>query len=130
MKYKVALKPFFKGIHKGDTLILSTVLHEECQLRSVLSDSEDKTIIRNETMTNFKKSIASKPVSRIYEERILNYDIKIDGNMAVAYTPYLFYLYDQFLYCGVNVFVLVYKQDFWQILSITDTRRKENCLTE
>lgn len=124
------IETFFDGMHKADTLLISTTLHTECLLSSVLNNSKAETFIRKESISNFKRSIANKPSNVTFEERILNYDIKIDENMAIAWTPYHFYLNEKFLHCGVNVFVLAYLEDQWKILSITDTRRKEECPKE
>jgi hypothetical protein len=38
---------------------------------------------------------------------------------------YAFYLDDQFSHCGVNAFQLVRMEAGWQIIQITDTRRRE-----
>ncbi len=68
---------------------------------------------------------AAKPGA--LDERIVFEKILIDGPMAVAWTPYKFYLNGQFSHCGVNVFQLVRKTDGWKIVSVLDTRRKEGC---
>jgi hypothetical protein len=58
----------------------------------------------------------------------MSYDIKIDDNMAIAWTPYEFYITDKFSHCGVNVFTLIKTEQGWKIAGIIDTRRKEKCV--
>ncbi len=47
--------------------------------------------------------------------------------MAIAWTPYEFYVNDKFNHCGVDVFTLMQTAKGWKIMGIVDTRRKENC---
>jgi hypothetical protein len=61
------------------------------------------------------------------DERLASMDIKIDGELATVWTPYVFYLQGQKNHCGVNAFTLVKLNGTWQIQGIIDTRRKDNC---
>jgi hypothetical protein len=61
------------------------------------------------------------------DEQLLSYDIKIDGDMAIAWTPYKFYFNDKFSHCGVNIFTLIKREQRWKIMGITDTRRRQGC---
>ena len=61
----------------------------------------------------------------IYEERISDYQVRIDGIMATVWTPYEFYLNDEFHHGGVNAFQLFRGEEGWKIVSISDTRRKK-----
>jgi hypothetical protein len=63
----------------------------------------------------------------IYNEKLLSYDIKIDGPMAMVWTPYEFYVDETFSHCGVDVFLLTKQADGWKIAGIMDTRRKADC---
>ncbi|MBX2840799.1 MAG: hypothetical protein KTR26_03455 [Flammeovirgaceae bacterium] len=67
------------------------------------------------------------PHDKIFDEKILSYDIKIDGHFATAWTEYKFYLGQEFSHCGVNAFHLFKSEEGWKITQITDTRRKEDC---
>ena len=54
-------------------------------------------------------------------------DIKIDGNLASVWTPYEFYLDNNFSHCGVNSFQLFNNNGNWEIIYIVDTRKKLGC---
>jgi SnoaL-like domain len=54
-------------------------------------------------------------------------EIKIDANMAMAWTPYKFYIGENFSHCGVNLFTLVKLEQDWKIVNIIDTRRRQGC---
>ena len=78
------------------------------------------------SLSGFLHSIGT-PHDKVYDERIMDYLIKIDGPMASVWTPYKFYLGEQFSHCGVNSFQLMKKSEGWKIIYLVDTRRKDNC---
>jgi hypothetical protein len=61
-------------------------------------------------------------------EKLNGYEIKVDGDLASAWTPYEFYVGEEFSHCGVNSFQLLKTADGWKIFHIVDTRRKDNCV--
>ena len=65
----------------------------------------------------------------IWFEKLLSYIINVDENLAIVWTPYEFYFNEIFRRCGVNAFQLFFNGEQWKIISIIDTRRKDNCVT-
>lgn len=126
-KVKSTITMFFDGMRKGDVILLKSTLGDSCQLSTIL-ETENGSKIEKGSIKKFVESLGKKDPTVIYDERILSYDIKIDGPMAIAWTPYKFYVNDQFSHCGVNVFTLAQREgENWAIISISDTRRKEPC---
>jgi hypothetical protein len=122
------IETFFEGMKAGDTSLISTTLAADVDLKSIYNDSKTgETQITVEKMDSFLDQISKKPEEVIYDERLLSFDIKIDGSMALAWTPYRFYLNEKFSHCGVNVFTLARISNIWRIVSITDTRRRADC---
>ena len=76
-------------------------------LQTIATNREGKTILHTEDYDKFITSILSIPENQKFEEKLLSFDIKIDGNMANAWTPYEFWFNDQFSHCGVNSFQLI-----------------------
>lgn len=113
---------FFDGMRQNDSTMIKQTLSENCSLRSV-----GKTRLMEEKMTEFLQQVGTKKAGVLYDERLQSFDISIDANMAIAWTPYRFYLNEKFNHCGVNVFTLMKTTDGWKIIAIIDTRRKENC---
>jgi len=64
---------------------------------------------------------------RAADERISFETIKIDGPLAIAWTPYKFYYEGKFSHCGVNSFQLVRVDNQWRIQYLIDTRRRQGC---
>ncbi|MCQ0112442.1 nuclear transport factor 2 family protein [Zhouia amylolytica] len=123
---KETIDEFFTGFHQQDSIqIKATVFNPVMQ--TIGKSKEGLTLVRTETFSNFLKSIVSIPEDKVYQEKLLGYEIKIDGDMAHAWTPYEFWLNDKFSHCGVNSFQLVRKDDDWKIIYIVDTRRREGC---
>ncbi|MCS3859218.1 hypothetical protein [Salinibacter ruber] len=51
-------------------------------------------------------------------------EVRVDGPLASAWVPYVFYRGDERSHCGVNAVQLVRGPDGWRILQLTDTRRQ------
>ena len=58
------------------------------------------------------------------EERITNYDIKIDDPLASVWAEYEFYIDGKLSHKGVDAFQLFKSNAGWKIIQICDTRRK------
>ena len=72
-------------------------------------------------------NIANIPKDRKFEEKLLDFSIQVDGNMANAWTPYEFWYQEELSHCGVNSFQLIKEDDKWKIIYLVDTRRREGC---
>ncbi|MBN7815034.1 nuclear transport factor 2 family protein [Algoriphagus pacificus] len=97
-------------------------------IMQTIQDKPEGTTIGSNSVADFAKSIGSVPEGTSLDERITDYQINVDGNMATAWTPYQFYLNGNFSHCGVNSFQLVKLEGKWKIVYIIDTRRKEACI--
>lgn len=110
-----------------DSSLVSQTLADGCYLKSIITTKSGEINVADEPVSAFLNVIGTKKPGLKFDEQIQSYKILIDGPMAIAWTPYLFYLNDTFSHCGVNVFTLVKRSDEWKILSISDTRRKSDC---
>ena len=119
------IETFFEGFHKQDSTLLNQVVYKDVTLQTIVTNREGKTVLHTEDYDKFITSILSIPENQKFEEKLLSFDIKIDGNMANAWTPYEFWFNDQFSHCGVNSFQLIRIDDAWKIFFLVDTRRKD-----
>ncbi len=121
---KKTITTFFEGMHTADTLKIKSVCNDTMVLQSIPeTDGEDS--LTTDTAEEFYKSIATIPSHIKIEERLLRYDIQIDGAMAHVWTPYEFYINDKLSHSGVNSFTLFRDNGTWKIIYIIDTRHKE-----
>jgi len=71
--------------------------------------------------------VANKKKEEIWLEKLLYFDINIDGNLASVWTPYEFYVNGSFSHCGSNSFQLFKNNGNWEIIFLVDTRRRQGC---
>jgi len=123
---KEVIMSLFDGMRAKDAEMVMKSFSSDAMMQTVIADPSG-TRVGSNSVEDFGKRIASTPVETELDERILDYQIKIDGNMAAAWTPYEFYVNGNFSHCGVNSFQLVKMSEGWKIVYIIDTRRKEGC---
>jgi len=116
----------FEGMKSKNTDLIKAAFHPEATMQTVKSGENGAELDSNSVM-DFVNRIASSPATTTLDERILDYQIKVDGDMATAWTPYEFYVNENFSHCGVNSFQLIKTKEGWKITYIIDTRRKEGC---
>jgi len=118
---------FFEGFHKGDTLLMKSVMTDDLVMQTAFTDKEGNNKITNDTSEDLLNAIASRPEDQKWDERLLDYKVQIDGNLAHVWTPYEFWFNDSFSHCGANAFTLVKTDDGWKIIHLIDSRRKSTC---
>ncbi|CAM3593975.1 hypothetical protein FSS13T_16360 [Flavobacterium saliperosum S13] len=118
------VKTFFAGFHAKDTMKIKSVCSEKIILQSIM-EGQKGTRFEDEKPAEFYKSISTFPADLKFEEKILSYNIQIDGKMAQAWTPYEFYINGKFSHSGVNAFTLYKENEVWKIIYLIDTRRKK-----
>ncbi|MDO9553587.1 nuclear transport factor 2 family protein [Rhodonellum sp.] len=123
---KEVIVSLFDAMKTKNPEVLGSLFHEKAIMSTVISGDQGAQIGSN-SVQDFINRIATTPAETILDERILDYQIKVDGQMAAAWTPYEFYVNDNFSHCGVNSFQLVKTESGWKIAYIIDTRRKEGC---
>ena len=123
---RTTIDQMFNGMRKVDTTLFRSVFAPTATLQSIAKNKEGSVSVRQESIPNFIASV-SKQAPGDLDERLTGYDIKIDAELAIAWTPYTFYFKTQKSHCGVNVFTLVKLNGAWKIQSIIDTRRREGC---
>jgi hypothetical protein len=127
LKVKNTVIQFFDAFHKQDSVAIREVVSDDITLQSIGKNKEGVTELKIENFDNFLKSIVSIPKDKKFEEKLLDFKIRIDGDMANAWTPYEFYFDGKFSHCGVNSFQMVRLEGVWKIIYLIDTRRKEDC---
>jgi hypothetical protein len=124
---RTTIETFFEGFHKGDTTLMKSVMTDKLITQTAFKNKEGKDILITEEASKLIKAVATRPVDQKWEERLLDFKIQVDGNMANAWVPYAFWYNDAFSHCGVNSFQLFHDNGQWKITYLIDTRRKEDC---
>lgn len=123
---KAAVNNLFTAMIHADSAALTRCFAPGAVLQTVVKDKQGVVSVRSEDISKFASSIGQLP-KEAADERITFDVVKIDGDLAIAWTPYQFYFQQQLLHCGVNSFQLVRLAEGWKIQYIIDTRRKNGC---
>ena len=105
-KVKATIDTFFEGFHKGDTILMKSVMMDKMLLQTTNTTNEGNNVLVSEESSKLISAITNRPSDQKWDERLLNYNIQVDGLMAHVWTPYEFWLNDEFSHCGVNSFQL------------------------
>lgn len=123
---KTAVNQLFEGMKSANATMVKTAFADSAILQTIGTTKEGKSFIRNEAIGEFADFVGKQKAGAA-DERIQFETIKIDGPLAIVWTPYKFYFNGQFSHCGVNSFQLVRLNGQWKIQYIIDTRRKDQC---
>lgn len=123
---KAVINNLFYAMKSADPVLLKSCFADSAVMQTIGRTKEGKTIVRNDGVAGFIEFI-SKEKPGAADERISFEMIRIDGPLAIAWTPYNFYYNGQFSHCGVNSFQLVRFNNEWKIQYLIDTRRKTGC---
>jgi hypothetical protein len=126
-KVKATINTFFEGFHKGDTILVKSVMMDKMLLQTTYKTKEGNNVLVSEESSKLMSAIANRPNDQKWDERLLTYNIQVDGIMAHVWTPYEFWFNDEFSHCGVNSFQLFNDNGHWKIIYLIDTRRQEGC---
>lgn len=123
---KAVVVQLFDGMRKHDSTLIRACFHSTARMQSIGESRKTGLIeiITDNTIDGFVKSIGSLPETVQIEERELNSEIRIDDQLATAWTKYEFYRNGKISHCGFDAFQFYKTEKGWKILAITYTRRK------
>jgi hypothetical protein len=113
----------FDGMRNADSAAVAGVFSMDCTMQTIATDKAGKTVVRTEQVSRFASSIARQKPG-VIDEQITFETIKIDGPLAIVWTPYRFIYNGNYSHGGVNMFCLVNLGGQWKIQYLIDTRRK------
>ncbi|MFD2572792.1 nuclear transport factor 2 family protein [Spirosoma soli] len=123
---KVTINLLFDGMRKGDSTQIKNAFTSNATLQTIVKTKEGDVSVRNDDIRKFAASAVKYPPMTL-DERLSGMEVKVDAELATAWTPYVFYFQDKKSHCGVNAFTLVKTNGNWHIQNIIDTRRKDTC---
>lgn len=123
---KAVVNNLFTGMKNADAVLLKSTFADSAILQTIIRNKEGKTIIQTEEVAGFVEQVSKMPKDAA-DERITFDVLRIDGPLAIVWTPYKFYFNGKFSHCGVNSFQLVRINGNWKIQYLIDTRRRAGC---
>jgi len=115
----------FDAMRTRDTALLSQAFDSTARLVGVSTRGTPAVSL---TMpSQFGAAIARAPAGDVWNERIYDPEVRIDGNVAQVWAYYTFHRNTTFNHCGVDAFMLVKVGNAWKITQLADSRRTEGC---
>lgn len=112
----------------SDSVRVAALFLPDARLQSASAGPDGQVRIQSTPIARFVSQLGQAPVG-VLDERLRYTEVRVDGLLATAWTPYTFVYNGQVSHCGVNAFQLVELDGSWRILQITDTRRRGDCDT-
>jgi hypothetical protein len=116
----------FQAMRTRDTALLTQAFDSTARLAGVSSRNGPPTV-RLMLPRAFGSAVASAPVGDVWNERIWDPEVRIDGDVAQVWAYYTFHLNDKFSHCGVDAFMLLKVGSEWKITQLADSRRTTGC---
>jgi hypothetical protein len=122
---KAVINKLFDAMRNANSKGLVACFADSAILQSV-SDRNDTVKISTDPVKEFADFIST--VKKGDADERITYDIiRVDGALAIAWTPYQFYYKGNFSHCGADSYQLVRINHEWKIQYLIDTRRKQGC---
>lgn len=119
------MKALFDGMRAGDSAAVRAVFHPRVQLTTALVRN-GAPVLEVDSLAKFLRAVGT-PHPVVWDERTYDEEVRIDGTLAQAWTPYDFFAGDKFSHCGVDAFTLAKTADGWRIIALGDMRRRTGC---
>lgn len=124
---KKTIETFFDGFHEGDTTKMKSVMMPKITMQTAYFNKKGEGVLVEDGPDKLINAITNRPADQKWDERLTNFNIQIDANMANAWVDYEFWFNGAFSHCGVNSFQLVKTEGKWKIIYLIDSRRKGDC---
>ncbi len=123
---KATVNQLFDGMKNSDPNRVRDAFADSAILQTIGRNQQGQTVIRTDAVSGFADQV-SKATKGALDERITFETVKIDGPLAIVWTPYTFYYNGNLSHCGMNSFQLVRINGKWKIQYLIDTRRRQGC---
>jgi Putative lumazine-binding len=120
-----AVDRLFEGMRKGDSAIVRSAFHPAARLFTA-GGRDGEPGVTLDSIDEFVRAVGT-PHTEVWDERISNVRVQVDGHLAAVWADYAFYAGDKFSHCGVDAFQLARDTSGWKIIAIADTRRRTGC---
>ncbi len=117
----------FDAMRQADSAKARTVLHPKTVLVSASErPNGGGPAVSVDPVNGWLASMAT-PHAEVYDERLRNPIVQVDGNLASVWVEYVFYIGSRLSHCGVDAFQLARDATGWKIVALADTRRRAGC---
>jgi len=119
-----AVNTFFEAMSKNDADLAASVMIEDGLIYGYAQGAESSDLIRV-SIGQFLEGWKTRSDSVL--ERIWDVEVLVHRRLAVAWTPYDFFVNGEFHHCGVNSFNLIHTDGSWKITGVTFSVETASC---
>lgn len=116
----------FDGMREADSSKVHRTFDDRVTMWSSFKTKNGEAVLKQGNLQEFLNAIGS-PHDEVWDEKIRNTKIEIDGNLAQAWTEYGFFVGEKFSHCGVDAFLFSKIDGVWKIINLADTRQRAGC---
>jgi len=113
-------------MREGDSSKVHRTFDDRVMMWTSYTNKEGEAVLKQDKLQGFLDAVGT-PHDEIWNEKIRNTKIEIDGNLAQAWTEYGFFIGEKFSHCGVDAFLFSNIDGQWKIITLADTRQREGC---
>lgn len=124
---KATINGLFTAMQRADGAGAVASFADSAVMQTISRAKDGSILVKTDKVADFGVQIGASPKGAL-DERISFDVIKVDGPLAIVWTPYQFYYNGTFSHCGVNSFQMLRTANGWKIQYIIDTRRRTGCL--
>ncbi len=115
-----AVNTFFDAMARNDAKLASSVVIGDGVFYGYVESAEGLRLVRV-TAGQFLEGMANRTDAVL--ERIWDVHVLVNKRLAMAWTPYDFFLNGEFHHCGVNSFNLIQTNDGWKIAGVVRSHK-------
>lgn len=116
----------FDAMRTRDTTLLHQAFDSTARLVGV-SNRGGSLSVSLTSASQFGAAITRAAAGDVWNERIYEPEVRVDGDVAQVWAYYTFHRNKVFTHCGVDAFMLLKVGDAWKITQLADSRRTEGC---
>ena len=118
------VRRLFDGMRSADSAMVRSTMVTGVRFAGVETRS-GAAAITFDSVDNWVRAIANS--NKRWNEQTYDVRLHVDGNLAVVWAGYTFYLDGKLSHCGTDALDLLKDASGWKITQLADTRRRENC---
>jgi hypothetical protein len=116
----------FDGMRAGDSAVVRSVFHPQVRMLTASTGPDGKPRLSVQTSADGFVRAVGTPHPQVWDEKIWNEKVELDGPLASVWVDYSFYAGPTRSHCGIDHFLLHRNEaGEWKIVELADTRRQD-----
>ncbi len=114
------VQSLFDALASGDGQVLRDIMHPNVLMHSVERAADGTRSSSTSTLDQLVARVEGSEA--VLTERMWDPEVRVSGDLAMVWTPYDFYVGDEFSHCGADAFVLSRSGESWKVVALSWTR--------